>query len=568
MRLRQWLVLVCILLAGLSLRALYFSELVHQPDFWRPARDAEFHDYWARALATGDWAPPYAQRDPRIRETPFFRPPGYPYFLAMVYRLAGLGCVTPRIVQAGLGLVGGLLAFVFARRWYGAGVGLVLAALMNAYWVFIYFEGELHAPALLIVLLWAIVGVAAGWTERMSFRRAMATGGLVGLAALVRPNVLLLVPAILLWGVWIAHRRRSSRRILRIGAGLLLGTAVIVAPATVRNYVVSGECVLITSNAGINLFIGNNPRADGGAAKEIAGLGDFGTCYDYPALVENLERAQGRELTSSQVSAHFTRQALRWIAAHPLDFLRLTVRKTCLFWGPREISHDKAIRCAREDSAVLARVPVNFWFVLGACLVGVASLVGEAKGERKQARDPQVGLHKRWEVSVLLLVVVLTFFLSILPFFVSARFRVPIVPFLLLFAAYGLCRLARLAATRGKRGIALMVAALIALSWLAGRPAPVSTIELAEWHLDRGMAYHRMLRFESAAEEYARSVRCSPNDAEARYYLAYALAVQGRSDDAAAQYHEVLRIDPDHAAARRRLAVLQARGEEARADEE
>ena len=48
--------------------------------------------------------------------------------------------------------------------------------------------------------------------------------------------------------------------------------------------------MLISSNAGINLFIGNNSHADGLVSAAIPGLGRFGTCYDYPALVRNLER--------------------------------------------------------------------------------------------------------------------------------------------------------------------------------------------------------------------------------------------------------------------------------------
>ncbi len=566
--LRPWLVLACILLAGLWLRTLYFSELVHHPEFWRPSVDAEFHDYWARALVTGDWTPPYAQRDPRICETPFFRPPGYPYFLAAVYHLSGLSYVAARVVQMGLGLVAGLLAFGFARRWYGVAVGLVLAALMNAYWVFIYYEGDLHDPPLLIVLLWAILYIAAAWTERMSWGRAVAAGGLVGLGALLRPNVLLLAPAILLWTGWIAYRRRWGRRFLGTSAGLLLGIMATVAPATVRNYLVSGDFVLISSNAGINLFIGNNPLANGGVMQEIPGLGHFGTSYDYPLLVENLERAQGRKLNASQVSAYFAWEALRWIKGQPLDFMRLTAWKTYLFWGPRELSHNEVIRCAREKSAVLAKLPVNFGFVLGTGVLGVALLGRDLRRDLKRQRAPAVGLQQRGEVSVLVITLVVTFFLSILPFFFSVRFRLPIIPFLLLFAAYGLCRIAQLGVACGERRTALLAALWIVLSALAGKPAPLAPRELAQWHLDRGMAYHRMLRFEPAIEEYEQAVQYEPANVAGHYHLAYALAVQGRLDEAVTHYREVLRLEPDHAAARQRLAALEKRLEEAGEDRE
>ncbi|GAF83637.1 unnamed protein product, partial [marine sediment metagenome] len=228
---------------------------------------------------TGDWTPTYPDRDPGVREAPFFRPPGYPYLLATAYRLGGLRYAAPRIIQIILGIVGCLLAALFARRWYGAGVGLVAAVLMSTYWVLIYFEGELHAPALLIVLLWAMVSFVARWTERMRFGSAVAAGILLGLAALVRPNVLALAPAILVWAAWIARRHRLGRCYVWAGAGLLAGMAATIAPVTVRNYAVSGDFVLISSNGGINFFIGNNADATGQVADRIRGLGRFGNCF-------------------------------------------------------------------------------------------------------------------------------------------------------------------------------------------------------------------------------------------------------------------------------------------------
>ena len=64
-----------IVLVGLLLRAAYLRELVHRPDFSAPTIDAGFHDYWARGLAAGDWAPPAGRGDPRVATTPYLRPP-------------------------------------------------------------------------------------------------------------------------------------------------------------------------------------------------------------------------------------------------------------------------------------------------------------------------------------------------------------------------------------------------------------------------------------------------------------------------------------------------------------
>lgn len=564
---RVWLALACILLVGLALRVLYFRELVNQPDFTVPSVDAQFHDYWARALVTGDWTPPRGGGDPQIRETPFLRPPGYPYFLSLIYRLTEFSYAAPRVAQIGLGLLSCVLGFLFARRWYGSGVGLIWAALMSTYWVLIYFEGELHAPALLIVLLLAVAFVAAGLTERFSIGRGGAAGVLLGLAALVRPNVLLLVPAIVFWVAWIAYRRRSARGWLGVVAGLLLGTVIAIAPVTIRNYRVSGDFIPITANVGINLFIGNNPTADGGIVQQIPGLGKFGNCFDYPALVENLEQKQGRSLTAAQVSRYFTTEALRWIWENPLDFLLLTARKTIMFWGPREIAHNKVIRCERDNSGVLAALPANFWFVLGTGLAGVFLLVRDLRRDGDGQSSEMALLQRRWEVLVLVGLLVITFFLSILPFFIAARYRIPIVPFLLLFAAYGLYRTGQLALLRSQRGIALFFVVWIVLSAWAGRPTPLSKAERAKWHTDRGQAHFRLKQIEPAMSELTQALQLDPSNTRTRLGMGLMLAKQGRLDEAAAQYREILRIDSQHKVARRALAKVQKRAAQLRGND-
>jgi tetratricopeptide (TPR) repeat protein len=362
-----------------------------------------------------------------------------------------------------------------------------------------------------------------------------------------------------LWSLWIAIGRHGIRRYWRVGAGLLVGTAAAIAPATIRNFVVSGDFVLISSNAGINLYIGNNPSADGGVTDDIRGVGRFRTCYDYPALVESLERKQGRALSASEVSAYFTREALRWIRENPLDFLRLTAWKAYLFWGPREIAHNKVVRAERRYSTVLNTLPGNFLFVLGACIVGVVLLAGDVKLSADTPSATAELLRRRREVSVLLIALALTFFLSILPFFVSARYRVPLIPFLLVFAAYGLCRLGRMVVTSGQRRTGMAVAAWIVLAALAGRPTPLKADEMAKWHADRGRAYMVLGQTGPAVEEFTQSVQLVGSNAGNRVSLGVALIREGRFEEAVRQLRAALAIEPANPAARRFLAEAQAR---------
>ncbi len=155
LREKRWVLvaLLVILALGGALRGLYLAEFSHTPDFRVPFADADFHNYWARALAFGNWTPPPYEVDPHIREIPYFRPPGYAYFLAAVYKLTGPDYFGPRVVQMALGLLNAFLAFLLARRYFGNTAGLVLAGLMATFWPFIYTETDFEEPVVSIFIL-------------------------------------------------------------------------------------------------------------------------------------------------------------------------------------------------------------------------------------------------------------------------------------------------------------------------------------------------------------------------------------------------------------------------------
>ena len=134
-------------------------------------------------------------------------------------------------------------------------VALILAAFMATYWIFIYFEAEFLEPVVSIFLILSLVYVLMTWTQKTPYWQVFGAGLLLGISALVRPNALLLLPVIGLWGWWILVRRGEKRRIPLTLVGLAVGTALTVLPATIRNYVVDRDFVLISSNGGINLFM-------------------------------------------------------------------------------------------------------------------------------------------------------------------------------------------------------------------------------------------------------------------------------------------------------------------------
>lgn len=538
---RQLLILFAILLLGALLRGLYLNEIVHRPDFTNPGVDAGYHDYWARGIATGNWIPPQPFDDPMIRTTAYFRPPGYSYFMAGIYLLTGNSYLGLRIAQMLIGLLSCCLAFVLGRRWFGGRVGLIFAALMSVYWVFIYFEGELLEPILLVALGLLLFNEASLWVDKVSPVRALYSGVILGLFALVRPNILLFAPAALLWLAWIAHYRKDFRLLRTAALGLLVGSVLTIAPVTIRNWVVAHEFVPISTNTGINLLIGNNRYANGFCVGAVPGLGRFETCYDYPQIVRNLETKTGRRMTHTEVSDYFSRQAKDYIRTHPGEFMRLNWKRALLFWGPKEVGHNKEDEMERANSTVLRIIPVKFPLVLALCLVGVGLLLADT---RKRIRQKDPATRQQYEVLVLAALFVLTYFVSYVPFFVAGRYRVPIVPIMMLPAAYGIERIIRFFSTRR------FVPALISVALIGGAYALASlnptgySPDAAKWHYDKGIDYAAAGDLKRAVEQYRKALEEKPGFPQAHGNLAFALMELGRIDDAIDHFNESLRLEP------------------------
>ncbi|MDP6838868.1 MAG: glycosyltransferase family 39 protein, partial [Planctomycetota bacterium] len=474
---REGLLLLAILLLGAGLRVGHLLEALEAPDFAYPAIDAGFNDYWARSLVLADWTPPEHLPDPGIAESPCLRPPGYPWFLAAIYAATDGSYLAPRLVQALLGLTSAGLLFLLARRFLSPAAGLWAAALFVTHWVPLYFEMELHEPALLMFLLLLLAVICERWAAAPTWRRASLMGLVLGLTALVRSNILLGLPPLLFWMLWVQRRQSAV-----VGAGIagkraparptslaavLLGTALALAPATARNIARSGEPVLISANAGLNLLLGNHPRATGLIGNEIPDLGTFDNFYDYPAILRALERREGRPLDHRAASSIFTAEAIEFATTSPGDFLALTGRKAALFWGPAEISHNKVLALERDASSLLSRLPGPFPFYLAAAILGLAQVL-----LRRGARHPMVP----WCAGLLVV-----WFLSVLPFFAAARYRLPVLPILALFtgqAAVGTWHLFR--AKRAGAAAASLLAFGLLLSLASNDPLR-QVVNRAKW---------------------------------------------------------------------------------------
>ncbi len=508
-RSERWLLAALGALA-VALRWWHVGRMAASPYFSEPVMDPGFHADWARKFAAGE---PFL-------EGPFFRAPLYPWFLGSLYRVFG-DFYGPRLVQGALGGGTTVLVYLLARQLFGRLAAAVAGALAATYWVLIYFDGELLIPALYVPLLLGGLLACVRWGQGAGTRSLLAGGLALGLAAIARPNVLLFLPLLALWCAY-----RGGR--LNLRAGLLFGLAVLapILPISITNRVAGGEWVLISSQAGVNLWIGNNPASDGSTAIVPGTPG--GWWEGFHASRQLAETEAGRELSDGEISRHYTGKALDWAASDPGAFLRHLAWKLRLFWTDWELGNNQEIRFFALRFNPLVRLSVPFSVLAG------LGLVGMVLAARKQ----------RW-ASFPLWGFALVYTLSVVVFFVCSRFRVPVLPALMIFAGHT-CALA-FAALRERRLAKMASVLLPALAiGLLTRVLPGALVASdANGFGQLALAEQRAGRHVEALELFEAGLGADPNHRYLRAWMAQSLLEVGESGRALRLCEETLVDYPD-----------------------
>lgn len=490
-----WPVLVGVFALALAVRVGYMSQVRASPLFDVHQGDARWHAEWATRIADGTFT------DGR----PFFRAPLYPFFLAGVYRLSGESFLAAKVLQHVLGAASCVLLFLLARRAFSTTTALIASLLAALYGPLMYFEKELLIPPLAVFLMLGMLLAVARAVERPTGTRWLVAGLLLGLCGITRPNFLLFAPVLLAWLVMSARREpRPASGWLR-AATLAAGIIIPVAPVTLHNLLVGRDFVLIASQWGINFEIGNNPLADGKTAAAPAWLArrpqDGYMDNVYAASRQVAEADLGRPAKDSQIAGYWLRRGLGFLRTQPADAARLYAKKVYYLLNGFEIESNRSMYLDRTWSPIFAALVWVRGLAVPFGLVGPLALVGLAL----PGADRRVG--------TVLKLFALTYALSVVAFFVTGRFRIPLVPIACIFAGHTLHRLFTAAALRQWRLLAV------------GTPASLILIV-----------------FCNTAWFGVRSVDRSRQ----AWIVGSALAQDGRLDDAVEQFERALAIEPDN----------------------
>jgi 4-amino-4-deoxy-L-arabinose transferase-like glycosyltransferase len=380
----------------------------------------------ARHLASGDG---YVSGSYRAN-------PVLPGYLAVVFRLFGEHYLVARLGQAFMGALTCVLVAATATRLLDARVGLVSGLLMAVYLPHVYLSGVFYVECIFTLLvaltLWCAVHVLDDTPRRPWL---LATGASFALASLARPIFLAYLPALVAALVW-AMRAPLVRRLA--SAGLMVGSiGLMILPWTLRNYYVLGTPVVVSTGFGTKLWQGNNEGADADPDdREL--FFDQAVWKERVAALPAAERVavEARYRDAAQrIEAAYAEHgdanlaydavlgplAVEFIRTHPDRAFALFIRKLGVLFLPfsKTLTTNIDTSSLKRSAAIAAYIPILVLALLGAWWC--------------RGRGRGLALVYGLVASIAGTYAVLT---------TCTRFRLPLDPYLVMFAAAALVELA------------------------------------------------------------------------------------------------------------------------------
>ncbi len=438
-RRRWWLALVSIFALSVVVRGVMLWEVQNDPVYRVLGHDEGVNHEVAKAILAGT-----------MPNVSYYKAPLYMYLLAGIYKVFGQDPGRARWVQVFLFSLTPILLAATGRRMFGSLVGVLTGLIAAMSWSLAFYSTELVDTSL-AGMFYVLPGYLMLILPEGRWYKWLICGLALGVGIVTRPNIMAAAPLIAMLIVIVGVRRgwgesaevisaatRWYRRLrtpaLHV-AVFLVGCVAAVSPVTLHNRLVAGEWVPIATYGGLNWYVANSPWADGknGALLVADGVSSIAAQdmtnlwsrmdLNYSIAQTYAEEHMGRKLKAGEASDFFYRLTMKYIWAHPRDFLIDVSKRFLWFFNGYEFPNLKDPYRLRAYSKVLSVLSHMHFGVL--CPLAVFGLVVWAF-----RRDGPEGM-------VYYLAIIAALFLGGLLFIMNFRYRLPTIYLMLPFIPYG-----------------------------------------------------------------------------------------------------------------------------------
>jgi 4-amino-4-deoxy-L-arabinose transferase-like glycosyltransferase len=355
--------------------------------------------------------------------------PILPFFLAGSYKIFGHSYLAARILQCFIGSLTVLVMVTLARRLHGGRVALLAGIGLALFPSLVYTSGVFYVDCLFTFLIALTVYLLSITPPSRGFQRLGLIGlsGIaLGITVLCRPIFLAYLPFAVLFTIF--RYGEDLRR--RIAYALILAAMAFmtIMPWTLRNYAMYDRLLLVSTGTGLFLWRGNNELTRGDTDDRYLdpGAGDvwLSRLQSLP-LSGREELSHKYDLVSRELQTldnidkdrYLQKLAMSFIVEHPARSLALFFHKLQTLYTP--------FTEVRPEHTTIFNDMQRFTFLLIFYPTLVLGIIGVLHG------------LSGWREHLPLYLAVVSISVAYGITTAAARFRIPIEPFLVLYAAQG-----------------------------------------------------------------------------------------------------------------------------------
>jgi len=404
---------------ALGIRVLYLADLSGDPFTHDLTSNAELYHEQGQIIAGGGRLAADSGAQPL-----------YPYLVGAAYAVFGPEPGVVRLAQAVLGAVTAALLALLAAAMSGRRAALIAGVLWSVTWPALFYGGEMLPDTAVCALMAGALGACWAAVRRGGAGWWGAAAVCLGLAALGKPNALVLTPWPLL-AVLVLPGLEKPQRIWRALAALSLPAAVLAALIAGGSMYDSSAAGASKAFAAKSLWDGNHPASDG--------INPFLDEYPEVRAWEVWQTPDDHEA----VEAAFRADMGRFVREQPGAFVALQARKALVYLYAGEVGNNMSVAWRRHRSGVLS-LPLwpGFGALLALALAGV------------------LAVRREWRAHLLTVGWAVTWSASIVAIVVAGRHRMVASEVLCLYAGIGAVALVDAVAARERKRLTALLAAV------------------------------------------------------------------------------------------------------------
>lgn len=532
-----WKTLVpAVFLLALAVRLIYLSQVVSTPVFLGLSMDSNLYDKLAMQIVKGDWG----------HKDSMFLNEFYQFFLAGLYRIFGFSHIAVVLLQVLLDSLSCVLIYCIGSRAFGKSVGTVAALIYALYGIAVFYAGlVLDTTVTIFLQLLFLSLLSIGLEKKNTSLYSLLSGLVFGLLLMARPNLILFMITLPLYGVFFLKQRLGVKKALRCLIIFTAGTGVVLALSTVRHYAFFGVFSPFPAHGGFNFYIGNNEAADG-IFMSPGGISS-NPISQIKTSIRLASKQAGQELGPYEASSYWLARGLEFLAENPLDALKLYLRKTFIFLRKEEVSLNIDYTQSKDLVPILKMPFLSYGILSPLCLLGLF-----------------IAIRRRDEKGALLVLYYGACAASIILFFISDRYRLPSVSLAAVFAALGIKTiLENLREKTLRKASALIVPAAAAAFLLNYNFESIAENRVTGTHHNNlALIYVKMGDTKKAEETLRKAIAMDPLLAASYNNLGQLYVENGKLEAGMDSLRKALQIDPNYAVAHYNLGMaLEKKGD-------